>query len=245
MCFDRYLEPPPVGSAMDMLVFVTSKMWSPGDTLTVSFIGGNSTQRQHVIDACNRLMDVANIKFAILSSGVGAIRIAFNPSLGAWSYIGKDILGIPASQPTMNLGFDQPGTYTHELCHSLGAIHEHQSPFDNPILWNKPQVYHDLGGPPNNWDVATIDSNMFLKYSATLTNGTAFDKQSVMLYSFPASWTIDGFHVDPNVALSDKDKLWLATKYPGASVPLPPSPSTGKTVVVTADILAGVYTKTG
>ena len=223
MCFDMYPPEEKGALAVERLVFLTSKMWSPGDRLTVSFIGGTSLQRTHVADACRRIMEVANIDFVFVESG-GILRIAFNPSLGAWSYVGQDALTVSKSQPTMNLGFDQAGTYTHELVHALGAIHEHQSPFGNPIKWNKPQVYHDLGGPPNNWDVATIDHNMFQRYSQTVTNGTEFDPKSIMLYSFPASWTIDGFHVKPNVVLSELDIKWLRERYPGRAAPLPPVP---------------------
>ena len=235
ICYDRYLPDadPGVGlGRVERLALVTQKMWAPGDTLTVSFMGGTSIQRQHAIDAAKRLSEIANINFEFLSSGAGTIRIAFNPSLGAWSFIGRDILGVPKAQPTMNLGFDQPGTYTHELLHSVGAIHEHQSPFGNKIQWNKPQVYHDLGGPPNNWDKATIDHNMFAKYSETQLNGTQFDPKSIMLYAFPPSWTIDGFHVEPNVALSPLDVEWLAKAYPGRTQPpiepvKPQPPTTG------------------
>ncbi len=209
-------------SHVERLVLITSKMWSPGDTLTVSFIGGSSSQRQNVIAAATEIMRYANLKFQFLSTGVGMLRVAFNASLGAWSNIGNDALSVPQSQPTINLGFDQPGTYIHELCHGVGAIHEHQSPYSNPIKWNKPQVNHDLGGPPNNWDQATIDHNMYEQYSQTITNGTTFDKDSVMEYFFPASWTLDGFHVDQNAVLSPLDKQWLATKYPGSVVAPPP-----------------------
>jgi hypothetical protein len=31
---------------------------------------------------------------------------------------------------------------------------------------------------------------MFTKYSYTLFNGTKLDKKSIMMYSFPNSWTI-------------------------------------------------------
>ncbi len=227
MCYDRILaQDQEAMRSIDRLVFITSKMWQPGDKLTVSFMGGSATQRSRAMDAANRLSQVAFINFDFLSSGVGTLRIAFNPSLGAWSNIGRDALGVSRQQPTINLGFDQAGTYTHELCHALGAIHEHQSPFGNPIQWNRPQVYHDLGGPPNNWDMATIDHNMFETYSQTITNGTTFDRLSVMLYAFPASWTIDGFHSEPNAVLSELDKQWLATKYPGRVTPpvVPPTP---------------------
>lgn len=226
MCYDRFLpdHPRDLMTHIERIALFTTKMWTPGDTLTVSFLGGTSAQQQKVVSVLARLSTIANIKFQFVASG-GTIRIAFNPSLGAWSYIGKDALNIAKDQPTMNLGFDQPGTYEHECTHMMAAIHEHQSPFGNPILWNKPQVYHDLGGPPNNWDTATIDANMFQQYSQTQMNGTAFDKDSVMLYSFPAIWTVNGFHVEPNANWSDLDKQWLTTKYPGVVTPTPPPPT--------------------
>lgn len=225
MCYDRHLSDEMVVTAAERIVLLTDRMWEPGDTITVSFFGGSSTQRSHCVDVARRLEEICNINFDFLTSGVGFCRIAFNPSLGAWSFLGKDILGVSKTQPTMNLGFDQAGTYTHEFVHMLGGIHEHQSPFGNPIQWNKPQVYHDLGGPPNNWDRGTIDHNMFNRYSVTQTNGTTFDPKSIMLYSFPASWTIDGFSVKPNEVLSDLDKQWLALKYPGrVQPPVPPTP---------------------
>jgi hypothetical protein len=37
--------------------------------------------------------------------------------------------------------------------------HEHQNP-DTPIDWNRVAVIADLSGPPNNWDEATIESNI-------------------------------------------------------------------------------------
>jgi len=230
ICYDRYLigESPaqggPVGAAR--IALVNDKMWEPGDAITVSFIGGSSTQRQHVVDVANRYMQIVNLKFQFVDGTGGMWRIAFNPSLGAWAMIGKDALGVPRGQPTMNLGFDQPGTYTHEFGHGVGAIHEHQTPFGNPIKWNVPQVEHDLGGPPNNWDSDTIQHNMFEHYAATLMNGTQFDKFSVMLYAMPATWTLDGFHVEPNAVLSAEDIRWLTAKYPGRKDPPPPPPPT-------------------
>ena len=49
-----------------------------------------------------------------------AIRISFDPALGAWSYVGTDCRGIPFNQATMNLGFmgkgnaSQPAALHHE-----------------------------------------------------------------------------------------------------------------------------------
>src|SRR3546814_14972051 len=73
-----------------------------------------------------------------------------------------------------------------------------------------------LGGPPNNWDQDTIAHNMYTKYDVSQINGSEFDSDSVMLYSFPASWTLEGFHTDPNDQLSELDQAFARQVYPGA-----------------------------
>lgn len=40
----------------------------------------------------------------------------------------------------MNLGFVDRSTVLHEFGHSLGLIHEHQSPFKGGFEWNREEV---------------------------------------------------------------------------------------------------------
>lgn len=40
----------------------------------------------------------------------------------------------------MNLGFVDRSTVLHEFGHSLGLIHEHQSPFKGGFEWNRDEV---------------------------------------------------------------------------------------------------------
>ena len=49
----------------------------------------------------------------------------------------------------------------------------------------------------------------------------AFDSGSIMLYSFPASWTVNGFQAAPNDVLSDVDKAFIgsAVAYPAPQGP--------------------------
>jgi len=105
----------------------------------------------------------------------------------------------------MNFGWLDEGVVLHEFGHAIGLAHEHQNP-DKGIQWNEEAVIRDLSGPPNNWDVATIQHNVLRKYSHDQVNGTEFDAKSIMLYSFPAEWTLDGFHTEPNDVISDIDK---------------------------------------
>jgi hypothetical protein len=80
-----------------------------------------------------------------------------------------------------------------------------------------------LAKPPNSWDEQTVRHNVLRKYSVDQVNGTVFDPDSIMLYFFPASWTLNGIATKANDVLSDLDKQFIA----GAKM----YPKTGTTVV--------------
>ena len=121
----------------------------------------------------------------------------------------------------MNLGWLTPDSaeeeysrvVLHEFGHALGLIHEHQSPAGG-MRWNKTAVIADLSGPPNYWDVQTIEHNVFLRYSGIHTQFTEFDPQSIMLYAFPRHWTLDGVEFPQNTRLSATDKGFIKLCYP-------------------------------
>jgi hypothetical protein len=179
-----------------------------------------------------------------------AVRIGFDETQGCWSRVGTDARqnwGGP--NHSMNLGwmdaplnatftyaghtyttpasFDQGGypgqgtTIVHEFGHVMGMIHEHQSPFHNPLAWNTQAVYEIFQAPPNSWTPLEIDENILSKYSALTTNGSDFDAYSIMKYTFPSSLLLHptGDQVlaatRHNLVLSGCDKFWLATNYPG------------------------------
>ncbi|MNY69702.1 hypothetical protein D3C86_2076790 [compost metagenome] len=71
----------------------------------------------------------------------------------------------------------------------------------------------DLSGPPNNWDDATIENNMFKKYSPKQLSGTPTDALSIMMYPIPARWTTDGFSAAMNEELSETDKKFIREAY--------------------------------
>ncbi len=110
----------------------------------------------------------------------------------------------------MNLGFQDGGTSAHEFGHAIGLGHEHQNPAGG-IQWNEAAVIRDLSGPPNNWTEAQIRHNVLDKYSVNQIKGTNFDGDSIMLYFFPARWTLNGVATTANEVPSTLDKAFIAS----------------------------------
>ncbi len=243
VCYERILprdlqRPLPQGDSeaarMTRAAIVISKRWANGSTLRVRFMGGDAAQHDIVKQFAPQWSKHANLKLDFNNAPDAEIRIAFQDDDGAWSYIGKDCLDIPRDQPTMNLGWQDEGVVLHEFGHAIGLIHEHQNP-QGGIKWNKENVRRDLAGPPNFWDPATIEHNMFAKYAQDQINGTTLDKKSIMLYAIPKTWTLDGFQSEPTEVLSATDQTFIGSTgvYPGVG-----QPSTGPVELPVAEMTA-------
>jgi len=185
------------------------KTWMNGSTLRVRFMGGTAAQRAIVKEQAGWWTQHANLRFEFDNSPNAEIRIRFDPDDGAWSYVGTDCRGIPANEPTMNLGFMDGGTTAHEFGHAIGLAHEHQNPAGG-IVWNEEVVIRECAKSPNFWDEATTRHNILRKYSADQIKGTAFDPNSIMLYFFPSDWTLNGIGTQANEALSELDRQFIA-----------------------------------
>lgn len=218
LCFDRYLPHDPMIPAMALdprarAVIFFRKLWPNGSTLRVRFMGGTAAQQRLALEQGRWWCDFANLRFVPSDATNAEIRVSFDPNDGAWSYIGTDCSSIPTDQPTMNLGFQDGGTSAHEFGHAIGLGHEHQNP-QGGLQWNEPEVIRDLSGPPNSWTVDQIRSNVLTKYSVDQIRGTAFDPDSIMLYTFPSRWTTNGVGTHANEVLSVQDRAFIATSYP-------------------------------
>jgi Astacin (Peptidase family M12A)/Bacterial pre-peptidase C-terminal domain len=185
------------------------KTWMNGSTLKVRFLGGTPGEQAMAQEQAGWWAQVANLKFEFNNAVNAEIRISFDPGDGAWSYIGTDCRGIPLNQATMNLGFLDGGTAAHEFGHAIGLAHEHQNPAGG-IQWNEQVVISEAAKSPNFWDEATTRHNILEKYRADQIKGTAFDPDSIMLYFFPASWTLNGIGTKANDVLSAMDKAFIA-----------------------------------
>jgi hypothetical protein len=194
------------------------KTWMNGTELTVRFLGGSARQQAIVKEQAAWWQEVANLKFKFSDSTNAQIRISFDETDGAWSYIGTDCTRIPVNQATMNLGFIDGGTAAHEFGHAIGLAHEHQNPAGG-IEWNEEVVIREAAKSPNFWNEATTRHNILNKYRVDQIKGTAFDKDSIMLYFFPGSWTKSGQGTSANEILSKIDKTFIAgaNMYPKTS----------------------------
>lgn len=207
------------------LAAFTARLWRAGRELKIGFLAGSQWQKDQVKRYAILWCNYANIKFTFVDSAPFDILIDFNPANGSNSYIGTESsISSSEGRASMNLGWindnkteaELRGVILHEFGHALGIVHEHESPYAN-IPWNKAVIYRELGGPPNNWPPAQVDINMFTLYSTEEVKATPFDKDSIMLYFYKGTWTLDGKGTPQNLDLSDFDKSYIRFCYPSDS----------------------------
>jgi hypothetical protein len=227
LCVDRILpeeRPLPID---DRLTVRTRMRWRPGTTLHVRFLGGEPDVHARVAEIAARWMDHANVRFEFGARGDAVIRIAFTPG-ASWSLVGIDAQAVRGEEATMNFGWltaeaspeDYERVVLHEFGHALGCIHEHQSPAAG-IPWNRRAVLDLYTAPPYEWTPEEVEQNIFSTYAAEITQFTAFDRESIMLYPIPRELTDGVFEAPWNTKLSATDVEFIGTIYPQIDPALP------------------------
>lgn len=197
-----------------------SKLWRPGQTLRISFANGSELLQERVRNAADGWKQCgANIDWEWSDLPKTEVRIGFLRNGQSWSFVGTDALTTDGI--TMNLGWLYERTeeqelqrvVLHEFGHALGLLHEHQHP-EAPFEWNVPLIY-DYYQKTQGWDKETVDWNLFEKHDTNEALTTKFCRRSVMEYSFPADFTINGEKVEwENFEIAECDAETLRLMYP-------------------------------
>jgi hypothetical protein len=207
------------------LLLVTGNKWVNGTKLHYYFFeddfwGAGNDQKDLVRKGFEIWEDVGiGLRFEEVSSPDDAeVRIGFQQGDGYWSYIGTYVLRLGQSERTMNFGQDltrdprRENVAVHEIGHTLGFPHSHQNPFSG-IVWDREAVIEEFSGPPNNWSVEDIESNILDKLPRSQVQGSTWDPDSIMRYAVEAGLIIrpeqyqDGLTPEPGLSETDREQV--------------------------------------
>ncbi len=202
------------------IAVMTSKYWGPTPRqFTVSFMETIPNDlKTKIIHNMNAWTKTAGISF-VGTNGTGNVRISRGAG-GYWSYLGTDILHIPANRQTMNLeGFslttpdsEYKRVVRHETGHTLGFPHEHMR--TEIVARIDHAKAYDWFWRTYRWDKATVDAQVLTPLSESSIIGTPTDQTSIMCYQLPASITKDGKPIVGGTDINATDYGFAGKIYP-------------------------------
>jgi hypothetical protein len=214
------------GSQLERIAVMIAKRWPAGGVrLTVGFLDNPPADlRARIISHMNAWAKTANVQFTETKSDP-QVRIARASSpaevAGYWSYLGTDILSIPANEPTMNLELFTMNTpdsefhrvVRHETGHTLGFPHEHlRRELVNKIDPDKAIAFF---GSTQGWTPEEVRQQVLTPLEdSSLLGTTHADAHSIMCYQIPGSLTKDGKPIVGGLDIDSRDYAFAKSIYP-------------------------------
>lgn len=207
------------------LAVLTTKYWGSGGVrLKVSFMDNPPPAlKTKILSHMNAWGAYANVQF-VESNSNPEVRIMRKAGDGYWSYLGTDILSIPANKPTMNLDSFSMNTpdsefyrvVRHETGHTLGFPHEHmRAEIVNGIDKEKAIAYFMS---TQGWSRDEVIAQVLtpLSNSALIKTANA-DPNSIMCYWLPGSIMKNGVAIPGGSNIDAQDAQFAAIVYPKTS----------------------------
>jgi hypothetical protein len=208
------------------IAVLTTKYWGVGGVkLTVGFMDNpEPALRARVLSHMNAWGVFSNVQF-VETTVNPQVRISRGAG-GYWSYLGTDVLLIPANEPTMNLqGFSMntPDSeffrvIRHETGHTLGFPHEHMRKEIIDQIDREKAIAYFMS--TQGWSREKVIAQVLnpLAESAVIATEHA-DPNSIMCYSLPAAIMKTGTAVLGGRDIDVQDANFAAKIYPKLSGP--------------------------
>ncbi len=216
------------------IAVLTTKYWHSGGVhLTVGFLDNPEADlRARILLHMNAWAKSANVQFSETATDP-QVRIAREggPNGGYWSYLGTDILSIPASKPTMNLeSFTMQvresefhRVVRHETGHTMGFPHEHMR--RELVNMIDPAKAIAFFGETQGWPPEEVQAQVLTPIEDSSLLGTAHaDPKSIMCYQIPGAITKDGRPILGGPDIDKQDFAFAAKIYPKVVHAPPPPP---------------------
>jgi hypothetical protein len=221
------------GVSPAVIAVVRANSWGKkGARLTTAFMDNPGRElRREIFRHLNLWGTRANVQFveSALDPMVRIDRRTGREWGGYWSYVGTEILGIPADEPTMNFeGFTMSTPLSefrrvvcHEAGHTLGFPHEHMRRTFVRRIDPQKAYAHFLAS--DGWSQQDVDDQVLTPLDGRTLLGTPSDQTSIMCYQLPGSIMRDGKPILGGTRINESDYRFAASIYP--LPPLPPGQS--------------------